>query len=477
MKLNAVGRRIWNSPTLMTWLSYFAKSGNLLFVLPLILKKFAAPEIALWYFFASILSISGLADFGFRNTFIRLFALAYGGAKDIGIFNDKSPSSKKEPNWQLVEVLYSSMKKIYIYTSLGLVIVLFSVGSYSLIKPISATTDHRQAWLSWVIIGCAIIFDFYGKVYNNYLEGLYEIALVKRIEFFSKLSSIATSFLVLLFAPSILNLVIAHSIWMTINTTRNYYLSRMVKDGKLKSFNPQPFEREFFLKIWRPAWRGGISGLMSQGLTNMSGILYAQVGNPAAVAAYMIALRLITEIRNISNAPFYSKIPIMVRLRAEGNDIKLISVAQRGMRLAHLVYTVGAIGVGLFFSHFLTLIGSQVHFVDSKLWLLLSLAFYFHRYGALHMQLYNTTNHIISHIVDTVAGIIFICSSLLLIKNYGLYAIPIGMIIGYLAFYSWVAAYYSLKSLKTSFFKYEYNTSLIPAGLFIIYTIIAILQK
>lgn len=455
----------------MTWLSYFAKSGNLLLVLPLILKKFSAPEIAVWSFFSAILSISALADFGFRNTFIRLFALAYGGAKDLGVFKgDKKTETKGEANWPMIEKLYSAMSKIYTYVTLVLAVILFTAGSYSLLKPISATQDHRQAWTAWVVIAIAIIYDFYGKIYSNYLEGMYQIALVKRIEFLAKLGSILTSFLILIISPSLLNLVIANAIWMIINTARDLYLCRIVCEGKLKSFTTQPFEKDFFLQIWRPAWRGGISGLMSQGLTNLSGIVYGQVGNAASVAAYMIALRIITEIRNISNAPFYSKVPLMARLRAEGNYPKLTQVAQRGMLLAHIVYVGGAIFVGLFFNSFLHVIGSKISFVEPRLWILLSVAFYVHRYGALHMQLYNTTNHIISHILDAIAGTLFIVTALLLVNKVGVYAIPVGMLVGYLGFYAWAAAYYSLKSINVNFFKFEYKVSAIPACLFIIYS-------
>ncbi len=463
----------------MTWLSYFTKSGNLLFVLPLILKKFSAPEIAVWTFFMAILSMSALADFGFRNTFIRLFALAYGGARDIGIFSadkvDTQKSGDTKTNWELIEKLYSATTNIYRYVSLVLAIILFSAGSFSLITPISHVANQPQSWIAWAVIGISIICDFYGKVFSNYLEGLYMIALVKRIEFFFKLGSILTSFLVLILAPSLLNLVIVNATWTIINVLRNYYLCTYVCEGRFKSFKAQPLERKFFLKIWKPAWRGGVSGLMSQGLTNLTGIIYGQVGNPAAVASYMIALRVITEIRNVSNAPFYSKIPLMVKMRAEGNYKRLVQIAQRGMVIAHLVYTVSAVAVGLFLNMFLKMIGSNVHFVDPKLWLMLSFAFYVHRYGALHMQLYLTTNHVISHIADTIAGVIFIITSLLLTHSLGLYAVPIGMLAGYLGFYAWFAAYHSLKSINSSFFKFEYKVSSIPAVIFLIYTIIALI--
>ncbi|MBK0380684.1 lipopolysaccharide biosynthesis protein [Mucilaginibacter segetis] len=473
--------RIWNSTTLMTWLSYFAKSGSLLLVLPLVLKKLSTPEIAVWTFFSVILSMAGLADFGFRNTFVRLFALARGGAKDIGVFKleKKQPAENLKPqaNWDLIEKLYSAMEKIYLNVSVILLVVLLSAGTFAIITPISHVVNKQQAWISWALVAASIAYDFYGKTYSNYLEGMNEIALSKRVEFLSKVGLITTSFLVLVFAPTLLNLIISNTFWMVFNVIRDYYLCRYIADGRYKNFKKHPFEKQFFLKIWQPAWRGGISGLMSQGLTNLSGILYAQVGNPAAVASYMIGLRIITEIRNVSNAPFYSKIPLMARLRAEGNYVKLTQVAQRGMRMAHLVYIGGAVFVGLFFNLFLTVIGSHIHFVDPKLWLMLTFAFYIHRYGALHMQLYNTTNHIISHIVDTVAGVIFIIMALALIKPMGIYAIPAGMLCGYLGFYAWYAAMHSLKSLNVNFFKFEFKVSAIPAGIFVLYTAFQLIIK
>ncbi|WP_153798946.1 hypothetical protein [Foetidibacter luteolus] len=475
LNIRVLFKRAWNSPTIMTWMSYFTKSANLLLILPLILKRFALPEVAIWYLFAAILSMSSLADFGFRNTFIRLFALAFGGARDIGVFTKDSEKSDGTVNWHLIERLYSSMGRIYIYSTLAFFGLLLALGSYSLVKPISESAHQAQAWAAWLIILVGIVADFYGKVFTNYLEGMYQIALVRRIETLFKIGSIGSSFLVLLFAPSLLNLTIAHSSWMVINVFRNRFLARHIYDGKLKLFKPQPFEKNFFKKIWQPAWRSGISGLMSNGLTNLTGIIYAQLGNTASVASYMIALRVITEIRNVSNAPFYSKIPLMAKLRAEGNYDRLIQVAQRGMKMTHIVFTTGVLFVGLFFGYFISLLKTDTQFVEPKLWLLMSVAFYVQRYGAMHMQLYNTTNHIIGHIADTIAGGLFIITSLLLVKQLQLFAIPVGMLVGYLGFYAWFAAYFSLKSLNISLIKFEYKVSVIPAVLFLLYSVVRLI--
>lgn len=466
---------MWNSPTIMTWMSYSTKALSLFIVLPLILKNFSAAEVSLYYLFTSIVVLIGLADFGFRSTFSRVISFAYGGASDIGIFKGTEKAEVgKESNWTLLENIFSSMKRIYALLSGVLLILFLSLGSWSLIKPINEVADAQQAWIAWGVIILTSVLKFYGTIYQNYLEGLFKIALVRRIEAVMQLGAICTSILILVFGGNILHLIIGVQVWQVMNVGRNWYLTRVVEEGRYRLFKNKPFDKLLFHKIWHPAWRSGLSGLMSNGLTQLTGILYAQVGAPEMVAAYLLALKIMTQIKEISMAPFYSKIPLMSRKRVEGKMEDLIKIAQRGMLLGHGIFVSGVIFVSLFSGYLLELIDSRVPFVESQFWLLLSLAFFIHRYGAMHIQLYLTTNHVISHIADGISGIIFIITAFVLVKIVGLYAIPLGMIAGYLGFYAWFAVYYSLKSLNMRFFEYERKASLIPIGFFCIFILISI---
>ncbi|WP_146753096.1 hypothetical protein [Sphingobacterium multivorum] len=194
------------------------------------------------------------------------------------------------------------------------------------------------------------VIRFYGTIYENYLEGLNKIALVRRIEALMSLGSIITSIVVLLLNSNILYLIIANQIWLVFNVIRNWYLARMVEEGKLRSFVHKKFDRELFSYIWKPAWRSGVSGLMSNGLTNLSGLLYAQIGDPKVVAPFLLSMRLITQIREVSMAPFYSKIPYLSQLRAQNRISELIKVVRRGMFMSHIVFVIGVIFVSFFLS-------------------------------------------------------------------------------------------------------------------------------
>jgi len=468
MKIKNIGislvvKSLWDSPTFNTWLSYSTKALSLFAVLPLILKNFTDGEVALWYLFATIIALQGLADMGFKITFIRLISFAMGGAVDIDVYKDNVQKSNGIPNWFLVGKIYSMMKSIYAWLTLLFLVLLLTIGTWAMVRPIALVEEQRLAWISWSVIVVVSCLKFYGTIYANYLEGLNKIALVRRWEALTSTGSILTSMLVLLTFKSLLALVIANQIWVIVNFVRDLKLSHSVEDGAFKKLEfSHTFDKKFFLKVWGPAWRSGLSGFMSNGLASITSVLYAQFGSASNIASYLLALRLMAQVKEISMAPFYSKIPLFSRLRSQGAIKELIAQSQRGMFLSNLVFVVGAIMIGLFGSRLLSFIGSDVQFIDMKLWILLTIAYFVHRFGAMHIQLYTTTNHIISHIADGVSGVIFILVTLFLIPRVDLYAIPIGMLAGYLGFYSWYAAYNSLKSINTSFLKFEVKGSFLP---------------
>ncbi|MEJ2883526.1 hypothetical protein [Pedobacter sp. GR22-6] len=465
---------IWNSPTIMTWMSYSTKALTLFGVLPLVLKQFSPGDIVLWYLFSTIISLQSIADFGFRQTFSRLISYAFGGATSIDTFSNTDGNSDLVPNYKLLNNIVSTMKSIYIWLTLILFILMSIFGTWSLIKPIKDASTSNGGWISWIVVLLVSCVGFYGKIYLNFLEGINKIALVRRIETFTSIGSILSSIGVLLFFPSLLNLVIVNQFWVMVVTLRDWYLCRHL-DGNIyvDAASKLPFDRKIFNSIWQPAWRSGVSGFMSVGLTNLTGLIYAQVGNTVAVASYLLALRIINQIREVSMAPFYSKIPILAILRVKGDIKELVRVVKKGMFLSHIVFVFSFIIVAVFSNRILALIHSDVPFVSQTMWFALGIAFFMHRFGAMHIQVYLSTNHIISHIADGVSGILYIVSSLILIQYVGIYAIPIGMLIGYVGFYAWYAAVHSYRSLGINFLNFERTVGLPALLILILFSLLA----
>jgi hypothetical protein len=469
-------KKCWDSPTINTWMSYSTRALSLFLVLPLLLNRFSAPEIALWYLFSTVISLQGLLDIGFKLTFIRMIAYGVGGATDIANFAVDEVDTHGSENWELIGRIFSIMKHIYKRINILLFVLLSSIGSLSLIKPIAQVNNHREMWVAWGVIILISCIRLYGTIYANYLEGLNKIAIVRRWETLTSLGAILTSFAVLLYVKSLLWLVVANQAWVLVNMIRDIVLCRKLDNGKFKELNTNlPFDKIFFKKIWSPAWRTGLSAFMSKGLSNVTSIIYAQIGSSGSVAAYLLALRIINQIRDVSAAPFYSKIPLFAQLTAQKKMAELTQKAQRSMFLSNMIFIVCAIGFGMAAKYVLIAIHSKITFIDQWLWLTLTIAYLIHRYGAMHVQLYNISNHIVSHIADGVSGIIFIVVTVLLLHKLDLYAIPIGMIAGYLGFYAWYAGMHSYKFMNTTFVKFETKASGLPFCILVLYALVSLM--
>jgi O-antigen/teichoic acid export membrane protein len=173
-------------------------------------------------------------------------------------------------------------------------------------------------------------------------------------------------------------------------------------------------------------------------------------------------MRLIMTISQFSQAPFYSKIPLLSRLYAEGNQDELVRLARRGMGISHWAYVLSFVGLGVFGAPVLRHIGSNASFPSQLLWSLMGFAFFLERYGAMHVQLYTTTNHIIWHIANGVSGVLYIVIGAGLFGSIGVLAFPVGFLCGNLGFYSWYTASHAYKAFNIEFPSFEYGSALGP---------------
>lgn len=463
--------RTWKSPTLTTWGSLIVRSLSVVVVLPLVLTHFSTEEIILWYLFATMMSLQLIADMGFGITFARVIAYAMGGADSLeGYMSIHKAAASGTPNWETLTKLCSTMNRIYLRIALIWLLLLAGIGTWFVLKPIGQNQGHLQeGWMAWIIVILTSTVRMYGNQYTAYLIGSNRISLLRRWETLIWLISIVANTAVLLFGGGLLELVIATQSLMVANTFINCWLFRISAREFLRSPEVKKFDRKVFLEIWPNAWRSGLGTIVGTGLLASTGIFYAQVGSKESVAAYLLALYLIRAVNQFSQAPFYTKIPVLSRLRVEGLLEKQQRLAARGMRWSFCTLVVGIVVLGVFVPPLLKCVGSNVNFVSLGLWALMGMAAFFERYGAMHVQLYTTTNHIIIHIANGVSGLFFIVAVALSYKFLGIYTFPISHIVSNLAFYDWYAAKHSYDAFHLRFWDFERRTTLVPLAILLLY--------
>lgn len=463
--------RFWDSPTFTTWGSFITRSLSLVVVLPLLLTRFSTEEIVLWYLFATIMSLQLIADMGFSITFARVIAYGMGGAKNIKGYMDlhRKPDSG-EPNWETITRICSVMNRVYLRIALGWFVLLASIGTCLVIKPIAQNQEQLMTgWLAWAIVMVSSTLRIYGNRYISYFIGINRIALFRRWEALMWLLTMAASLLVLLLGGGLLGLVIATQSFIVFNMIINFLLFRTLFGKHFGHFKGQKFDRKVFSEVWPNAWRSGLASTVGAGLVQGTGIFYAQIGSAKNVAAYLLALSLIRALSQFSQAPFYTKIPVLSRLRAEGQLQKQQRVAQRGMLWSFYILAIGIIIIDMFGATLLEYIKSNANFVGYGLWSLMGFAAFLERYGAMHIQFYSTTNHIIAHIANGVTGLIFILGVALSYVFLGVYAFPISQIVANAVFYNWYAARHSYAAFRLQFWDFERKTVIVPFVMLLAY--------
>lgn len=468
-------RRCANSATLMSWASVSTRALTFVLVLPLLLVRLTAAEVAVWYLLSSVISLQMLADMGFAPTFARVLAFASAGRRDLR--NLGTPvANTGGPDWEMVGRIYRTMGIVYRRLTGISMLIIAVVGTAALDRPLAALDEPARGWTAWCVVLAASAITMQGNRFGAFLQGMNRIALYRRWEAIIALASIVSSAVVLLSGGRLLALVIASQGWAVCKVWVDRRLCRLVEGGSARETPSRGIDREVLDAVWPSAWRSGLGVLMTRGTTHASGLILAQVATAPVTAGYLLALRLVSTVADLSQAPFYSKLPLLAQLRSEGRVVDQISVAQLGMRRAYWTYVAGFIGLGVVVPTALHLIPSTVPWVSPQLWVLLGLAFLVERYGAMHIQLYSTTNHIVWHIANGVTGVLYIGLALLLLPHLGVYAFPTAMLAAFAGFYAWYSAGHVYRAFHIRAVPFERHALLVPLGIALLYAGFALLS-
>lgn len=454
--------RAWSSATLMTWLSVAMRALSVLVVLPLLLTRFPVEEIAVWYLFVTLIGLQQLADLGFAPTFVRVIAYAMGGATQLRDMRTQIETRDAAHRWDVIERIWQTMGSVYRRLTTGSVLLFAVVGTLAVRRPIESLADPLSGWFAWGVVIATFVISLQANAYSAYLQGVNRIAVVRRWETAFSFAAMISSLIVLAAGGRLLALVVSNQVWVILNAARNWWLSRTVEGGRAASFRSGGRDPEVMDAVWASAIRSGLGVIFSRGVIFSSGIIYAQVADSAALAAYLVAFRVMQMVMDFSNAPFYSKLPLLSTLRSQGREREQIEVAGRGMRLAYWSYVCGVIAVGIVAPIALHKLQSNAAWVAPSLWSVMAVAFFVERFGAMHIQLYSTTNHIIWHTANGVSGVIYLLASFALLPVVGVYAFPLGILIGYLSFYSWYAPLHVRRAFTFDFWQFQRTTVLAP---------------
>ena len=479
VKFAAYANRLWSSPTLTTWLSFLARSLGMLLLMPIVVLRLESAEVTVWFIFLTLISLQSVADFGFSPTFSRIIAYTMSGISSFGDIGNgsKESSTRSTPNFELLTVVVSTMKSIYTKMSLIAFVVLGTAGTIVLWRPISRVPSPTVAWIAWVIVVFSIIITFWGSYLSSYLQGLNRIAILRRWESFWTVSGIVATTIVAFVGMGLLPIVITMQFFNIAGVIWNYRLVSNIQAQLLPLANSTLTQQNVAQKqnhlkvstsdvvtyIWPSAWRSGLGALCASVLMHHGpGLIYAQSSDSRSVVSFLFSMRFMVAISQFSQAPFYSKIPAMARLYAVGDHRQLMALSNRGMQYSYLVFATvvfAALGFGILLNY---VAKDRAEFVSPFFWSLLSLGFFLERLGAMNIQLYSLSNHIVWHIANGLTGLIYLGCCAALWPALNVFAFPLAMILAYSLFYTPYSLWLSHRLFNLHGFSHEWRNWAIP---------------
>lgn len=470
---------VWRSATSMTWLALAVRLCGFTVLLPLVLADLSDAEVSVWLLFSAIASFQAILDFGFGPTFSREISYGFAGHSmaaqtAVESVEDDNDTPKGEADWTVISSATGTMSWLYRRIALATLLLLAIIGTWVSWTPIKRVSDPEHAWLAWTCVVLTTTVAIYGNTYSAFLIGANRIALQKRWEAVTSAASLIAQATAILAGAGLLGLVLASQAGLIIQVLVNRILAFRVSEGKIASPVRATSRGLLIEAMWPAAWRTAAGTVMSLGVSQGMAIAMANMLAAAEAASVQLALRLMQLISQISQAPFYTRIPELNRIRAAARSSLLANVAAKAMRTSLWIFVVGALLVDLVVRHALALVGSHMEFPGTAFWLILTFAVFFERFGAMHVHLLLTGNRAIAHFANGATAAAWIIGLVLLFPKLGMLALPVSMLIAYAGFYAVLAAFFSHSELDAGgAWNFERRTSLTPFLAVLLYALLA----
>jgi hypothetical protein len=304
-------------------------------------------------------------------------------------------------------------------------------------------------WWGQVLFTAYIL---YGNKYISVIIGFDKIDLLKKWDAFIVLWQVLTSVLILLFTKDINLFIINHSIWYLIITLRNKSIAQnLVGNLRIDTNNSSKLYEKYVLKIlFKRSVQSFTAGLFGYGIDQFTRIFYGNVGDPKSSSSYLLTMKVLDQVKQISRPPFYAKIPYLAKLASVIDRHKLYYRKVLIFScISIVIFGFGSFLIYMFSDYLIDVLGSDTTFVSDKVWFALIIALTIERLTAMLSQsVMIKRNRVIAHEGLFISGIIYVALMFWLFPNYGLIAIPVSMGVSYLLFYTLYSIYLNLKDFK-----------------------------
>lgn len=474
-RLRSNSLRLVHSPSFATAVGMASRALAVLLVSPLVLALYTPEKSAVWMLLITLFGLQMLIEASVSMTFYRAIGLARGGAKNVK--RSKSMQRKslrtRDPNTGLLTQVWQIMGIAYPATAVVTVTLLGAMAAFSypsLVSQLENPALQLEAYGALAVFLLSIAARMYVGRHISYLHASGRIPTMRWAEAIYTTLAFVASILVLVVGGGLFALALAFNIPLMFGFAFQTWLcSRALAEDSIPAPSHEGTAASTIAwDLWSQFWRAGLGTALFLITTQGAGFYYARFGSPSDVAAYLFAMSLLRPMMQFAQIPFFTKLPYFSELQAQGSVSQQSALAQKSMRQSLIILCMLILVVALMIAFFQS---SDVFDLNlpSELWALIGLAAFAERIGAMHLQFYSSTNHIVWHWANGFAAVLFVFFAAFFLDRLGLLAFPLSHLLAMCIFYTPFSMFLSYRAFQLRWPDYELRTTALPLAVLLVY--------
>lgn len=438
-----------------SYIGVFSSLSSNIVIIPFIVYFLTPKMLGLWYVFASIGGLASLSDFGFTPTFARNITYCWSGAKSLKK-SGVSFAESQEVDFTLFSVILSTCKKIYSLISIGILVLMLTIGTIY-INHITFDIEGYTQYIAWFIFSIGTFLNLYYNYYGAFLRGVGDIKDANRIVVFARIVQLFLVVILLLLGFGIIGVSVAYlfyGITQRVLSKKKFY-SYCGIGSKLskvtKSYNKIKI-KEIFREIWYNAWREGTIQLSIYLCTQASVILTSMFFSLEETGTYSLSLQLANAVVTLSATLYSTYQPTLQSAYIHKDLSKLQSSMSIILTVFTLSFLLGMILVITVGVPILNLIKPEV-VINIPILIGIFLSLYVMKFRECYSSYFSCTNRLIYMKAFIFSAILCVLVSYLLLRycKYGIWSVIIAQLFSQLIFNAWYWPHKANKELHLNY--------------------------
>ncbi|MDR1681487.1 MAG: hypothetical protein LBS12_06880 [Prevotellaceae bacterium] len=344
-------------------------------LLPFILKAFPQETVAVWTIFLTVITLSGLLDFGFNPSFARNVSYVVSGVRELkktGYLVVENNTG--EIDYGLFKGLIGAMRWFYARVSVMLFLLLATAGTYYIFTVLKTYSgDHAEVYIAWAILVAINSYALYTMYYDSLMQGKGLVKRARQIRVVGQAVYLLLAIVLIVLRFNLIAVVSAQALSIVVIRILSY---RVLYTGDFKRRLQQAGARcrkDIMPCIYPNAVKVGLTGVGGFLVLRSATIIGSLFLSLDDIASYGITMQIIGFISALGSVYVLAYQPKMVQYRVQNDHAAIKRLYLKGCLLLFGTFLLGGAALLLLGDRALHIIGSQTPLLSGT-FILLALA-------------------------------------------------------------------------------------------------------